>query len=405
MHKVIVIDLNGNAYQVDEPGYDSLRAYLDRAETQLKSSPDFVEIMADLEGAIGEKCQRFLGPHKSVVSAAEIDQILADMGPVEPAAGGASEETPPKERTGRDSDQKRGSASPPKRLYQIADGAMFSGVCNGIAAYFNVDVTIVRILFVILAFLSGGIAVAVYFVLMVVIPIATTSEEHAAAHGQPFNAQEVVDQARKSYSEFKNDKEQWKQRWRWQQRLWHRQFIRQQRRWRRNWPPGPWSREASQNIPYGARVIAGTMLPVLGIVNAGLVLLLLYSIFSVMLRGMLFGWSLPPDIPRWIGVVGVVVAYLVIALPFKLGKYAAHEAVGGRHAPWAGLLELVFIVLFFWLAYTYVPVFRDFLNAIGTLLQELFRPRGGGTLQAAMICLGGWGIEKKAGPTDPPRSI
>jgi predicted exporter len=84
MHKVIVINLNGNAYQLDELGYDAVRAYLDRAEAQLRTSPDLAEIMADLEQAIAEKCQRFLGPHKTVVSAAEIDQIRGDS----PSSGG-----------------------------------------------------------------------------------------------------------------------------------------------------------------------------------------------------------------------------------------------------------------------------------------------------------------------------
>ena len=32
MQKVISINLNGNAYQLDESGYDALRAYLARAE-------------------------------------------------------------------------------------------------------------------------------------------------------------------------------------------------------------------------------------------------------------------------------------------------------------------------------------------------------------------------------------
>ena len=91
MHKVIVINLNGNAYQLDEIGYDAVRAYLDRAEAQLRTSPDVAEIMADLEQAIAEKCQRFLSPHKTVVSASEIDQILAEMGPVEPASGEAAD--------------------------------------------------------------------------------------------------------------------------------------------------------------------------------------------------------------------------------------------------------------------------------------------------------------------------
>ena len=40
-----------------KPGYNQLRAYLERAESRLKDSPDRAEVMADLEQAIGEKCR------------------------------------------------------------------------------------------------------------------------------------------------------------------------------------------------------------------------------------------------------------------------------------------------------------------------------------------------------------
>ena len=87
MQKVISINLNGNAYQLDESGYDALREYLARAEHELEDNPDRAEIMADLEQAIADKCQKFLGPHKSVVNASEVEQIVAEMGPVDAAAG------------------------------------------------------------------------------------------------------------------------------------------------------------------------------------------------------------------------------------------------------------------------------------------------------------------------------
>src|SRR6188472_2151795 len=76
MQKVISINLNGNAYQLDESGYEALREYLAGAERALAANPDGAEIMADLEQAIAEKCQRFLGSHKSVVTASEVDQIV-----------------------------------------------------------------------------------------------------------------------------------------------------------------------------------------------------------------------------------------------------------------------------------------------------------------------------------------
>jgi hypothetical protein len=40
MHKVVTINLNGQAYQFDGEACEALRAYLDRAEAQLRDNPD-----------------------------------------------------------------------------------------------------------------------------------------------------------------------------------------------------------------------------------------------------------------------------------------------------------------------------------------------------------------------------
>ena len=36
MQKVVSISLNGNSYQLEEPGFDQLRAYLARAASRLR---------------------------------------------------------------------------------------------------------------------------------------------------------------------------------------------------------------------------------------------------------------------------------------------------------------------------------------------------------------------------------
>ena len=40
MNKVITINLGGNAYQLEEGGFDALRAYLETAAARLKDNPD-----------------------------------------------------------------------------------------------------------------------------------------------------------------------------------------------------------------------------------------------------------------------------------------------------------------------------------------------------------------------------
>ena len=56
-----------------------------------------------------------------------------------------------------------------KRLYRARDERMIAGVCGGIAKYFNVDPTLIRLLFVILAF-AGTSGLLAYIVLAIIVP-------------------------------------------------------------------------------------------------------------------------------------------------------------------------------------------------------------------------------------------
>ena len=56
-----------------------------------------------------------------------------------------------------------------KKLYKIRNGAMLTGVCNGLAAYFDVDVSLVRLAVVLLTcFTSVGIVA--YIACAVILP-------------------------------------------------------------------------------------------------------------------------------------------------------------------------------------------------------------------------------------------
>ncbi len=202
MRKVTTINLNNNAYQIDEDGFEALRLYLEDAEAALAGNPDRADIMADLEQAIADKCRLALGAYKSVVSAAEIERILKEMGPVvsneQDAAGVAGEPGAAAGGSGG-----AGPAPRTRRLYRVTEGQQWTGVCNGLAAFAGVDVTWVRIAFVLLTIFTGGFWLIVYFVLVFVMPIASTPEEVAAAHGQPFSAQELVDRVKKKHHDFR----------------------------------------------------------------------------------------------------------------------------------------------------------------------------------------------------------
>ena len=104
---------------------------------------------------------------------------------------------------------------------------MFAGVCNGLAAYFGIDPTIVRLLFIVLTFF-WGFAILVYLILMFVLPSPETPAEKAAAYGVAATAQEFIRRAREGYYEGIRTMGD-----RHAHREWRRQFRREMRGWGR----------------------------------------------------------------------------------------------------------------------------------------------------------------------------
>jgi phage shock protein C len=56
-----------------------------------------------------------------------------------------------------------------KKLYRSRSDRMLAGVCGGLADYFGIDPTIVRILMVLFA-LAGGPGLILYIILLLIIP-------------------------------------------------------------------------------------------------------------------------------------------------------------------------------------------------------------------------------------------
>lgn len=63
-----------------------------------------------------------------------------------------------------------------KKLTKSKKNRVFGGVCGGLAEYFNIDVTLVRIITIILACL-GGPGLIAYFIIWLIMPNEEISDE------------------------------------------------------------------------------------------------------------------------------------------------------------------------------------------------------------------------------------
>lgn len=215
MKTVTTIHLNGRAYQVEDEAHKELAAYLEKAAAALADNPDKDEIMADFETAIAEKFAKYVTPQKNVITYKEVETIIAEMGPV-----GGSQETAEGTAEPKTDDAK--AKADPKRLYRVSEGRIIAGVCNGLAAYFNIDVVLVRVIFVAVTLVSHGAGILAYVILMLAMPRASESEARAHSHGAaaPLSAHEFIEQAKKNYAEYKIDGKEWKKNWHKEHRAW-----------------------------------------------------------------------------------------------------------------------------------------------------------------------------------------
>lgn len=383
MNKVITINLNGVAYQLEEGGYDALQTYLDAAARRLEGNPDKEEIVADIEQAIADKFRAVLGAHKTVINTKEVAAVLTEMGPVEDDAGTAAAQEAKEEGAspGASSGRATGAGSSGvRKLYRIyPEGAMLSGVCNGLGAYFGLDPTLFRLGFVLLAFLWGA-GFWIYIVMVFLIPRAKTPVEKAAATGVAATAQEFIRRAREGYYEGmkafrdKHAHREWKRKFKRDMRAWkygfhqhvHEQAWRAGQNWQGQWGPRPTG-------------IVGPVFvaPLLSLFLFGLVCVMIYSCYTVVKYHAVFGFALPAAMPVWAGILLVIFGYVVVAWPVKAMRWACYYPVPCRNwdGPFGGLpgslIGLFFLAFGIWMMDRHVPGFHEWLVQLPALLQRL----------------------------------
>jgi phage shock protein C len=68
--------------------------------------------------------------------------------------------------------ERAGAMEEQRKLYRSQTQRMLAGVCGGLAEYFNIDATVMRVLFLILA-VFGGSGLVLYLVMWIVVPDAS----------------------------------------------------------------------------------------------------------------------------------------------------------------------------------------------------------------------------------------
>lgn len=170
MNRTFTINLAGVNYHVEEPAYIILEEYLHSIRQSLDSEEDKEEIMHDIESRISELISERKSGYNEVIDIEDINYVISVIGsPNEFGSGHTQNESIP--------------VQVPKKLMRDPQKRVFGGVLAGLSEFLNMNLLLVRVLFVIFTF-AFGLSLLIYPILWILIPKAKTKSDFAQMRGQ-----------------------------------------------------------------------------------------------------------------------------------------------------------------------------------------------------------------------------
>ncbi len=197
MNEITRIHLARTPYEIDIEAKKALERYTKDIKASLGDDADIYD---DIEVRMTEILADRGVRADSVITLDDINAIKSQLGePSDFASNQSSHEDSERWQDNfftRGKDSKDSTAT--KRYYRDEEHAVLGGVIAGLAAYTGWDVTLLRILFVVLVIVpSFGTMIILYIVVWIIAPAAKTTGEKLEMRGEPVNLESIKESAKK----------------------------------------------------------------------------------------------------------------------------------------------------------------------------------------------------------------
>lgn len=173
MKTTVSIHLGGHLMHAEEDAHHSLVQYLESIKKHLRTTEGRDEILADIESRFADLLmERWMGKSR-VITRMDVEGVVQILGSPTQWTEGDDED-------GGERDHLLGNI--PKLLFRDPSRRVIGGVSAGLAAYFGLDLALVRIVMILLG-LFTGIGIFAYFILWVAVPKARTTADRLSMQG------------------------------------------------------------------------------------------------------------------------------------------------------------------------------------------------------------------------------
>ena len=177
MNEITRIHIAKVAYDIEVSAKKQLEKYIKSLETYTQDS----EVLADIEIRMTELLAERNVAAGGVIGTEDVAAIRKQLGE-------------PYEFADEDGDIAVGAVrenDESHRLYRSLDDAVLGGVLSGIAAYFKVNPLWTRLIFILVAFISFGLALPLYIIFWVILPPARTAAQKLQLAGKPVTLESI----------------------------------------------------------------------------------------------------------------------------------------------------------------------------------------------------------------------
>ncbi len=198
MNKTININLGGTFFHIDENAYNHLRSYLEAVRATLSPEDSIAEIMDDIEARIAELFNESITNKDQVITLGRVKEVIEIMGQPEafdPDNDAAQNNT------------KNAHAEPktPKQLFRDDENKYLGGVASGLGHYLGVDCLWIRLIWLMLFFLSSGTFFMIYILFWILVPAAKTTSDKLKMKGEPINISNIEKRVKEGYDKFSDN--------------------------------------------------------------------------------------------------------------------------------------------------------------------------------------------------------
>ena len=179
MKKTLSINLSGLVFTIDEDAYNKLQTYLHKLSEHFKDESDR-EIISDVETRIAEIFTERLNKNRTVVTLEDVDYVISTLGnPNQFDDENDIEDNSENESKSNNSKNKKRH----RKFYRDVDNQIFGGVAAGLASYTGIDVSFIRIIFILLTIFSFSWMIVIYVILWIICPAAKTTSQKLEMQG------------------------------------------------------------------------------------------------------------------------------------------------------------------------------------------------------------------------------